>query len=160
MRTPGNDYELAAGFLVTEGLIGDGADIARISYCPGPDQQQFNVLDVTLAPGVAVPPATAARPFVTTSSCGLCGKAGIEMVRTKSRYDVAADPMTLAAAVIGELPARLRRLRRCSRGPAACMPPGSSTPPGDWSACGRTSAATTPSTRSSAGPRSAVGCPW
>ena len=112
MRTPGNDYELAAGFLVTEGLIGDGADIARISYCPGPDQQQFNVLDVTLAPGVAVPPATAARPFVTTSSCGLCGKAGIETVRTKSRYDVAADPMTLAAAVVGELPARLRAAQK------------------------------------------------
>ncbi len=108
MRTPGNDYELAAGFLVTEGLVAGGSGIARISYCPGEDQQEFNVLDVTLAPGVAAPPAEAARPFVTTSSCGLCGKAGIETVRTKSRHDVAGDPLTVAASLLCELPARLR----------------------------------------------------
>src|SRR5687768_5663608 len=60
MRTTGNDYELAAGFLVTEGLVRGGADLARISYCAGPERQQFNVLDVALASGVAPPPAEAA----------------------------------------------------------------------------------------------------
>ncbi len=74
MRTPGHDYELAAGSLVTEGLVAAGSDISRISYCPGEEQQKFNLLDVTLAPGVSAPPAKAARPFVSTSSCGLCGK--------------------------------------------------------------------------------------
>ncbi len=108
MRTPGNDYELAAGFLVSEGLVVDGRDIARISYCPGGDGQEFNVLDVTLAPGVPDPPAHAARPFVSTSSCGLCGKAGIDTVRMKSRHDVAADPLSLPAALLCALPDRLR----------------------------------------------------
>src|SRR5687768_2115986 len=72
MRTPGNDFELATGFLLTEGLIAGSADVATISYCPGTDVQAFNVLDVTLAPGVPPPPAQAARAFLTTSSCGLC----------------------------------------------------------------------------------------
>jgi len=108
MRTPGNDYELAAGFLVTEGLVAGGSDIARISYCPGGEQQEFNVLDVTLAPGVPAPPAEASRPFVTTSSCGLCGKAGIESVRTRSRHAVGDDPLTVPVSLLCELPARLR----------------------------------------------------
>ena len=84
MRTPGNDFELATGFLVSEGLIAGAKDVARISYCPGPDVQEYNVLDVTLAPGVAPPPERAVRPFVTTSACGLCGKAGIDSVRSRS----------------------------------------------------------------------------
>ena len=108
MRTPGHDFELATGFLVSEGLISGAADVVRIRYCPGPDVQAFNVLDVTLAPGVAPPPERAVRPFVTTSSCGLCGKAGIETVRIRSRHDVAADPLAVPAAVLCELPDRLR----------------------------------------------------
>src|SRR3954464_7347942 len=66
MRTPGNDYELAAGFLVTEGLVSGGDEIASITYCTGPEKQEYNVLDVVLAAGVAPPSATAARPFLTT----------------------------------------------------------------------------------------------
>jgi FdhD protein len=112
MRTPGNDYELAAGFLVSEGLVADGAGIARISYCPGAEEQQFNVLDVTLAPGVPAPPAEATRAFLTTSSCGLCGKAGIDSVRIRSRHDVATDPLTVPAALLCELPPRLRAAQK------------------------------------------------
>ena len=108
MRTPGNDYELAAGFLVTEGIVGSGRDIGSISYCPGPERQEFNVLDITLAPGVAPPPERAERPFLTTSSCGLCGKSGIDTVRSKSRFDVAADPLRVPAGLLCELPGRLR----------------------------------------------------
>ena len=52
MRTPGNDFELATGFLLTEGLITGSSDVATVSYCPGQDKQEFNVLDVVLAPGV------------------------------------------------------------------------------------------------------------
>ena len=112
MRTPGNDYELAAGFLVTEGLVSGGDEIASITYCTGPEKQEYNVLDVVLAAGVAPPPATAARPFLTTSSCGLCGKASIDTVRSKSRFDVAGDPLTVPAAVVCELPGRLREAQK------------------------------------------------
>jgi len=108
MRTPGNDFELATGFLLSEGLIAGSADVATISYCPGPDVQAFNVLDVALTPGVSPPPAEAARPFVTTSSCGLCGKASIDSVRSKSPYGVASDPLRVSASVLCDLPGRLR----------------------------------------------------
>ena len=112
MRTPGNDYELAAGFALTEGLIAGGADVATISYCPGPEKQRFNVLDVTLAPGVRPPPAQAARSLLTTSSCGLCGKATINSVRSRSRFGVESDPLTVPAAVLCELPGRLREAQK------------------------------------------------
>jgi len=112
MRTPGNDYELAAGFLVTEGLVSGADEIASITYCTGPEKQEYNVLDVVLAAGVAPPSATAARPFLTTSSCGLCGKASIDTVRSKSRFDVAADPLRVAATVVCELPGRLREAQK------------------------------------------------
>ena len=112
MRTPGNDFELAAGFLVSEGLVAGGSEIATISYCPGPDRQEFNVLDVTLATGVALPDAGAARSFVTTSSCGLCGKASIDTVRSQSRFDVGADPLSVAACVLCALPGRLRAAQK------------------------------------------------
>lgn len=108
MRTPGNDFELATGFLLTEGLIARGPDVATVSYCPGPDRQEFNVLDVTLAPGVPTPPVHATRPFVTTSSCGLCGKSSIDTVRSRSKYDVAGDGLRVPAHVLCALPGRLR----------------------------------------------------
>ncbi len=112
MRTPGNDFELATGFLLSEGLITGAADVATISYCPGPDTQAFNVLDVALTPGVRPPPAEAARPFLTTSSCGLCGKASIDSVRSKSVHDVRPDPLRLPASVLCALPARLREAQK------------------------------------------------
>jgi FdhD protein len=112
MRTPGHDFELATGFLLSEGLIAGAADLATVSYCPGPDVQAFNVLDVALAPGVRPPPAEAARPFVTTSSCGLCGKASIDSVRSKSTWEVASDPLRVSAAVLCALPGRLREAQK------------------------------------------------
>jgi FdhD protein len=112
MRTPGNDYELAAGFLVTEGLVTGGAEIATITYCTGPEKQEYNVLDVVLAAGVAPPAPAAARPFLTTSSCGLCGKAGIDTVRSKSRFDVAGDGLRVPAALVCALPDRLREAQK------------------------------------------------
>jgi FdhD protein len=112
MRTPGNDFELAAGFLVTEGLVAGGSEIATISYCPGAETQQYNVLDVTLAPGVAPPAPQSARPFLTTSSCGLCGKSSIDTVRSKSRFDVDDDPLTVPAALLCGLPGKLRQAQK------------------------------------------------
>ena len=112
MRTPGNDFELATGFLLTEGLITGGSDVATVSYCPGQDKQEFNVVDVVLAPGVSAPPVQATRPFVTTSSCGLCGKSSIDTVRSRSTYDVAGDDLRVPADVLCALPGRLREAQR------------------------------------------------
>jgi FdhD protein len=111
MRTPGADMELAAGFLLSEGVIRQAADIATMRYCAGTDDeghQTYNLLDIVLAEAVAAPDPSVARNFVTTSSCGLCGAAGIEAVRRRSAYEVATDPLRVDPAVIAQLPATLR----------------------------------------------------
>jgi FdhD protein len=84
MRTPGDDFDLAAGFLLTEGIIKRREHIARIAYANGPDQQPSgNLVAVTLAAGTEVDRARLDRHFVTTSSCGICGKASIDAVRAR-----------------------------------------------------------------------------
>jgi len=112
MRTPGNDVELAAGFLVSEAVIGRGDEFLGAIHCGGPGtggvENTYNVLDVTLAPGVAPPAPEVARNFFTTSSCGLCGKASIDAVETVSRYDVAADEVVLDAEMLATFPDTLR----------------------------------------------------
>ena len=88
MRTPGNDVELAHGFLLTEGVIGDREDISAARYCAGtgPDgRNTYNVLEISLSPGVAPPDVGVERHFYTTSSCGVCGKASIEAARNAIR---------------------------------------------------------------------------
>ena len=109
MRTPGNDFELAAGFLLTEGLVESPADIHRIAHCPdraaGPDP---NVVNVEAAVARPVRP----RTFLTSSACGLCGKASIDEVAVRARYAVAEDPLTLSTSVLAPLPDRLRAAQR------------------------------------------------
>ncbi len=113
MRTPGHDVELAAGFLVSEGVLSRGDQFASAIHCGGPgtggtDGNTYNVLDLTLAPGVHPPSADLARNFYTTSSCGTCGKASIEAIETISTYDVAADAASVSAATLAALPDALR----------------------------------------------------
>ncbi len=111
MRTPGSEFDLAVGFLVSEGIVASADDIAAIRQCAGPGvdaANTYNVLDVTLAPGVPRPDPSLARNFYTTSSCGVCGKASIDAVRTLSRYPVAADDVVVAAEALAEFPNRLR----------------------------------------------------
>ena len=123
MRTPGHDVELAAGFLVSEGVIARGSDFRSAIHCGGPgtgtvapagavgissSENTYNVLDVTLGLGVAPPDPDLARNFYTTSSCGLCGKASIEAVETVSSYDVRADAATVSAALLTAFPDALR----------------------------------------------------
>jgi FdhD protein len=96
MRTPGNDVDLALGFLVSEAVITRGDDVVAARYCAGTDDDganTYNVLDITLAPGVAAPDPGLERNFFISSSCGLCGKASIDAVRTRSVYPVADDPV-------------------------------------------------------------------
>ncbi len=108
MRTPGADFDLAAGFLVTEGIIETTAQIATMRMCPhaGDASGQYNVVDVSLTGARARP--VDARNFFMTSSCGVCGKASIDSVRTSSRYDVAGDPLSVDVATLAALPGRLR----------------------------------------------------
>jgi FdhD protein len=111
MRTPGHDFDLATGFLVSEGIVAHPGEIAAIRYCAGTNddgENTFNVLDVTLARGVALPDPSLARNFYMTSSCGLCGKASIDAVRTASHHDVAVDDLVVDAALLATFPDRLR----------------------------------------------------
>jgi FdhD protein len=112
MRTPGNDFELAAGFLVTEGVVEQAAQIRTLRYCVGDDEnQEFNVLNADLSPD-APGRATGERAFVTTSACGLCGKASIDTVRARASFDVRDDPVTVTPALLESLPDRLRAAQR------------------------------------------------
>jgi FdhD protein len=111
MRTPGADFDLAAGFLVSEGVITRTEELVNMRYCAGKDEDgvnSFNVLDLTLANGVAPPDESVTRAFFTTSSCGLCGKASIDAVRTRSAFEVRDDPLRVTTTFLATLPARLR----------------------------------------------------
>lgn len=79
MRTPGHDFELAAGFLLSEAVIRSRADIHTIRYCSDP--QNYNVVTVELAAGVVFDAEALTRHVYTTSSCGICGRASLDRVR-------------------------------------------------------------------------------
>ncbi|MDJ0335172.1 formate dehydrogenase accessory sulfurtransferase FdhD [Salinibacterium sp. G-O1] len=111
MRTPGHDFDLAAGFLVSEGVISRGDQLGAIRYCAGATadgENTYNVLDVTLTTGVPLPDPSLERNFYMTSSCGLCGKASIDAVRTLSCYPVTHDHLRVTPEFLVGLPERLR----------------------------------------------------
>jgi len=105
MRTPGADYELAVGFLFTEGLIAPG-DVRRVAYCDdlGDEEQRYNVVTVTL--DRPFDHDRLHRNFYATSSCGICGKAALDDVEV--RCSPVADGPVVCADVIVSLPERLR----------------------------------------------------
>jgi FdhD protein len=109
MRTPGHDRELAAGFLVTEGLLRRRDDLLDLVACPtggtGAGAGTENVLDALLAPGVAVDWARLTRNVFTSSSCGICSKASIEAVQ--AQFAAIATPVSPRRAVLTALPERL-----------------------------------------------------
>ncbi|MFD2766341.1 formate dehydrogenase accessory sulfurtransferase FdhD [Micromonospora eburnea] len=113
MRTPGDDLDLAIGFLLTEGLIRSAEDVHTAQLCAGAETPNtYNVVDVVLAPGVPEPTTDPARNFYTTSSCGVCGKASIDAVRTRSRFAVRDDTLAVTTATLAALPDRLRAAQR------------------------------------------------
>ncbi|MDO0910319.1 formate dehydrogenase accessory sulfurtransferase FdhD [Streptomyces sp. DT2A-34] len=118
MRTPGDDFALAAGFLVSEGVLAEQADLQNIVYCAGATvdgSNTYNVVDVRTAPGVAIPDITLERNVYTTSSCGLCGKASLDAVRTTARWpidDGEGAPVRLDPDLLACLPDRLRAAQR------------------------------------------------
>ena len=101
MRTPGHDFDLAAGFLATEGV----GRVRTMTHCAD------NVVDVALHDGATLP-TTAERSFYMTSACGVCGKASADAVRLASPYDVAADEVRVSSATLAALPERLRAAQR------------------------------------------------
>lgn len=106
MRTPGHDFELAAGFFFSEGIVAGPEAIWSIAYCPSADEG--NVVEVHLEPGAGFDPQRFTRNVYTTSSCGVCGKTSIEMVRGICP----APPVgreRIAPEVLTGLPAALRR---------------------------------------------------
>jgi FdhD protein len=110
MRTPGNDFELALGFCLTEGLVGHPEAVRSIRYCVGDEAQEYNVVDVHLIDPTPVADSLR-RNVYTTSSCGLCGTASIDAVR-KTVPDVSGDALRLAPEVLAHFPERLRAAQR------------------------------------------------
>ncbi len=110
MRTPGRDFELAAGFLFAEGLVGGRGDIARIDYCSDPElteEERYNVVTVTLT-GPLPELAALDRRFLTTSACGVCGKESLESLRIRGCAPLRGGPV-VDSATVRALPDRLRQ---------------------------------------------------
>ena len=111
MRTPGDDLDLVAGWLVAEGLVRTTGDLVSASFCPGLDadgHQTYNVVEVVLAEGAGDTTGRRRSDAVTTSACGVCGAASIDAVRVHSTHDVSADQVQVPVDVLLSLPARLR----------------------------------------------------
>ena len=108
MRTPGNDEELAIGFLFGEGIIRRRQDVMLVRPCgPPAPNGLINVVRVELADDVAVELKRLERNFYTSSSCGVCGKASLDAVAVQGRFDIHADDFSIARATLGRLPAAL-----------------------------------------------------
>jgi FdhD protein len=145
MRTPGEDFDLVAGYLVGEGVIRGPQQLARMRFCGdsacsgpvglpdgvgslGADGAQghgahgalalherveaahdtYNIVDVDLAPGVALPLWSLDRTTYTTSACGVCGKSSIEAVRANAHWSVESDPVRISPEILYSLPSTLR----------------------------------------------------
>ncbi|MCW4459007.1 formate dehydrogenase accessory sulfurtransferase FdhD [Microbacterium sp. MPKO10] len=109
MRTPGSDVELATGFLLSEGIVSRPEHVRGAMHCASDDHENtYNVLDVTLDSALGPLATGLERAFTTTSSCGLCGKASIDAVRTTSAFNVHDDDTVVDAEFLTTLPVRLR----------------------------------------------------
>jgi len=110
MRTPGNDRELAAGFLYTEGIVRQLQDIASIETCgpPAPDTGNHNVIRVDLAKGVEIDLGRLQRHFYTTSSCGVCGKTSLEALRVAGARSLDDNATRFRRAALVRIPDALR----------------------------------------------------
>ena len=109
MRTPGHDFELAAGFLYTEGIVSGRADVRTVRYCDVPrEEQQYNVVTVDLRR--PYDPELLQRNFYTTSSCGVCGKASLDSISV--RCAPVAEGPEVSESVVVALPDRLREAQR------------------------------------------------
>ena len=110
MRTPGADFELAAGFLYGEGVLTKHQDVKGISYCVDRNldpEQLYNIVNVKLASGVVPDLRSLERHFYTSSACGVCGKASIDSLRLRG-CPVMGQGLEVPADVLRSLPGKLR----------------------------------------------------
>ena len=110
MRTPGADFELAAGFLYGEGIVSSPEDILKISYCVSADlgvEQQYNIVNVELRGDRSYDLRSLERHFYTTSACGVCGKASLDQLELRGCPVIPPGP-EVAAQTIYALPNKLR----------------------------------------------------
>lgn len=110
MRTPGADFELAAGFLYSEGILSSWEEIHRISYCTDPEvdaEQLYNIVNVELRGGLDYDLSSLERNFHTTSACGVCGKASLEQLEIHGCPVIPPGP-EVEAETIRSLPDKLR----------------------------------------------------
>lgn len=130
MRTPGNDFDLALGLCLTEGLVSDPQDVLTIRYCEdGTGAGEHNVVDVhRRSPGAV--PARQRRSLVTSTSCGLCGSASIDAVR-RHLPGVGDDPVTVDPLVLAGLPDTLRAAQRLFERTGGLHAAGLFTPEGE-----------------------------
>lgn len=112
MRTPGHDFELAIGFLFTEGILQSYGQVESIKYCEdgGRQDEKENVVRVELKPEVVVDLPKLQRNFYTTSSCGVCGKSSIEAVARQCPH-ISAD-WKVGPDFIHALPGKLKEAQK------------------------------------------------
>ncbi|MDO5740120.1 MAG: formate dehydrogenase accessory sulfurtransferase FdhD [Ornithinimicrobium sp.] len=111
MRTPGNDFDMAVGFLHGEGVVSTWSDVQRIDYRSGigaDGLRDYNVVNVELVEGVPPPDAGLERHVYTSSSCGVCGTASIEAVKRTGVHGAIVDDTTFALSQLLALPGQLR----------------------------------------------------
>ena len=133
MRTPGDDRALAAGFLLSEGVVADADDIGAVEHCRHPDTPDVhNVVDVYLMPAAAQRLSgifDARRNVTTTSACGVCGRVTIDSLRT--RVPPLSSSTTFDRALVRDLPRRLRERQRTFDGTGGLHAAALFTPDGD-----------------------------
>jgi FdhD protein len=112
MRTPGYDFELAAGFLYTEGVLPSIDAVDTIAFCTDADvEQEYNIVNVTLRPSVEFDIERLTRNFYTTSSCGVCGKASLDAIHVRGCPVLPTGGAAISAKLVGMLPDRLREFQ-------------------------------------------------
>ncbi len=115
MRSPGDDFDLVAGFLVSEGVIWSAEQLTSMRFCAGTDDdglQTFNVVDAALSADTVMPDLSMERHVYTSSSCGICGTASIEAVHKAAHFGHLDDDSTYDSAWLASLPDRLREQQR------------------------------------------------
>jgi FdhD protein len=133
MRTPGDDFDLAMGFLYGEGILDRREDVADVAYCLDLDieeEQRRNIVTVTLAPGLVFDLSRLERNFYTTSSCGVCGKATLEALEVQGCDVLTSGPGVDFATVCG-LPKRLRQAQEVFETTGGLHAAGLFTPAGE-----------------------------
>ncbi len=111
MRTPGNDFELAAGFLLSEGIVSSREDIKRISYCVDKElseEQRYNVVNVLLTANELPELERLERHFTISSSCGVCGKASLEALENRNIQKIESS-LQVSSELLYNLPNTLRK---------------------------------------------------